>query len=74
MSINSNDKDSGSALRSATALLEQELERLKAELEVIQAGNHPQRRTMIIDHVNRIDERQDALDKLRVSETQSGPR
>jgi len=65
MSINSKDKISGSGVGSAAALWEQEIERLKEQLELIKAGAHPQRRAMIADHVSRIDERQDALDKLR---------
>jgi len=41
---------------------------------VIKAGSHPRRRAMIIDHVSRIDERQDALDKLRASDARSKER
>ena len=71
MSISSKDKDPGSGVTSAIALWEREIERLKEQLEVIKAGEHPQRRAMISDHVSRIDERQDALDRLRGSEEQS---
>ena len=70
MSINSKDKTLGSGIESAIALWEREIARLKEQLEVIKAGEHPQRRAMIVDHVSRIDERQDALDRLRGSEEQ----
>lgn len=55
------------AVLQMAALMEAELERLKAELAVIRAGSHPQRQTLIRDRVARIDEREDALADLRLS-------
>jgi len=69
MPSNSNDQLPGPGLEPAIVLCEQEIERLKAQLEVIKAGEHPRRRAMISDHVSRIDERQDALEKLQASVT-----
>ena len=73
MPTDANDETPGSGLNSAIALWEREIERLKLQLEVIKASDDPQRRTMIIDYVSRIDERQDALDKLRVAAPPSEP-
>ena len=54
-------------LQAAIRLCEQELLRLQEELEVIRSSDHPERRTLILGHVNRIDERQDALEELRAA-------
>ena len=54
-------------LQAAIRLCEQELLRLQEELEVIRSSDHPERRMLILGHVNRIDERQDALEALRAS-------
>jgi len=46
------------------ALMEAELERLKANLELIRASDAPNRRALIKQHVTRIDERYNALQDL----------
>ena len=46
------------------ALMEAELERLKVNLEAIRASEAPNRRTLIKQHVSRIDERYNALQDL----------
>ncbi len=48
-------------------LMEQEIARLQEELELIRAGDHPQRRALILDRVSRIDERQSALEQLQAA-------
>lgn len=65
MPSDTNESAAGAALLAAKRLAERELERLKEELEVVKAGTHPRRRSLIIDYVERIDERQDALEKLQ---------
>jgi len=67
MPSDTNESAPGSALLTAKKLAERELERLKEELEVVKAGTHPRRRSLIIGYVKRIDERQDALEKLEGS-------
>jgi hypothetical protein len=47
-------------------LLEREIERLKESLEVYRATPHPQRGEIIRWHVRTLDERQDALERLRL--------
>jgi len=46
-------------------LMENEVERLKANLELIRASDAPNRRALIKQHVDWIDERSDALEDLR---------
>lgn len=58
------DDAHGAGLRQMIQLMEREIRRLQEELETIKASNHPQRRTLILDRVQRIDERQTALDGL----------
>ena len=53
------------ANREMVRLMEAEIERLQAELAAVRAGTHPQRRTLIVDRVQRLDERQDALARLQ---------
>jgi len=67
MSTDSKNQPTAPGLASAIALCAEEIERLKVELELIRSGDHPERRAMMIDRVTRIDERQDALDKMRAS-------
>ena len=47
-------------------LLEKEIERLKVSLEHYQLSEHPERRELIRWHVHALDERQDALEDLKV--------
>ncbi len=61
------DSQFSGGLQAAIRLCEQELLRLQEELEVIRSSDHPERRTLILGHVNRIDERQDALEALRAA-------
>lgn len=53
-------------------LLEEEIARLREELALVRAGDHPQRRTLIVDRVARLDERQDALARLEALITDAG--
>lgn len=54
----------GAGIQQMIGLMEAEIERLKVSLELARAGGAPNRRELIMHHVSRIDERQDALDKL----------
>lgn len=54
-------------MRQMVGLLEAEIARLQEELVAVRAGNHEQRRTMIVDRVARLDERQEALSQLQAS-------
>lgn len=54
----------GPATQQMIELMEAEIERLKVALELARSGHAPNRRSLIKHHVSRIDERQDALEKL----------
>jgi len=54
----------GAGMVRMVALMEAELERLKANLELIRASDAPNRRALIKQHVTRIDERYNALQDL----------
>jgi len=51
-------------LDSAIELLQEELERLTVALETCRRLDHPRRTELVRWHVRRVDQRQDALDKL----------
>lgn len=51
-------------LDDAVELLERELERLKATLETCRRLDHPRRDELVRTLVHRLDERQDALERL----------
>jgi len=53
-------------LDSAIELLQEELERLTVALETCRRLDHPRRTELVRWHVRRVDQRQDALDKLQV--------
>lgn len=55
----------GAGIQQMIGLMEAEIERLKVSLELARAGGAPNQRELIKHHVSRIDERQEALDKLR---------
>jgi len=54
----------GAGMAHMVALMEAELERLQANLELIRASDAPNRRALIRQHVTRIDERYNALQDL----------
>ncbi|MFU8816828.1 MAG: hypothetical protein ACNA7W_15885 [Pseudomonadales bacterium] len=47
-------------------LLEREIQRLKESLETYRLSRHPNRGDIIRWHVRTLDERQDALERLRI--------
>jgi len=47
-------------------LLEREIQRLKESLDTYRLSGHPQRGDIIRWHIRTLDERQDALERLRV--------
>jgi hypothetical protein len=53
------------SLDDAIELLEREVERLRASLEVYRQLEHPQRADIIRWHIKTLDRRQDALEQLR---------
>jgi len=53
-------------------LLEREIERLKASLELFRLSEHPERQVIIRLHVRALDERQDALDEMKRLLTNAG--
>jgi hypothetical protein len=53
------------SLDDVVRLLEREIERLKASLEVFRLSAHPQRQDIIRWHVRALDDRQDALDDMK---------
>lgn len=65
---------SGAGTEQMIRLMKAEIERLKANLALARVSDAPNRRTLIKQHVARIDERQDALESLQAlrSEASSG--
>ena len=63
------------SLDDVIVLLEREVERLKASLETIRLSAHPDRNALIRWHVQQLDERQDALERmlLLIGATQPRP-
>lgn len=55
----------GAGTAQMVALMTAELERLKVNLERVRSSDAPNRRALIKAHVERIDERQDALASLQ---------
>lgn len=55
----------GPATHQMLGLLEDEIARLQQELAAVRAGDHEQRRVLIVNLVARLDERQDALGRLQ---------
>ena len=53
------------SLDDVVRLLEREIERLKASLEVFRLSDHPQRQDIIRWHIRALDDRQDALDDMK---------
>lgn len=53
------------SLDDVIALLEREIERLKTSLDTYRLSSHPNRAEIIRWHVGALDERQDALERLR---------
>jgi hypothetical protein len=53
------------SLDDVVRLLEREIERLKASLEVFRLSEHPQRADIIRWHIRALDDRQDALDDMK---------
>ena len=53
------------SIHDVIALLESEIERLKASLDLVRGGAHPDRRALLREHVAALDERQDALEELK---------
>ena len=53
------------SLDDVVRLLEREIERLKASLEVFRSSTHPQRQDIIRWHIRALDDRQDALDDMK---------
>lgn len=53
------------SLDDVISLLEREIRRLKESLETYRLSRHPNRNQIIRWHVRTLDERQDALDRLR---------
>lgn len=53
------------SLDDVVSLLEREIRRLKESLETYRLSNHPNRNEIIRWHVRTLDERQDALERLR---------
>jgi uncharacterized membrane protein YgaE (UPF0421/DUF939 family) len=53
------------SLDDVISLLEREIRRLKESLETYRLSNHPNRNEIIRWHVRTLDERQDALERLR---------
>ncbi len=54
------------SLDDVIVLLEREIERLKESLETIRLSTHPDRNTLIRWHIQTLDERQDALEQMKV--------
>ena len=54
------------SLDDVIVLLEREIERLKSSLETIRLTAHPDRNALIRWHVQQLDERQDALERMLV--------
>ena len=54
------------SLDDVISLLEREIRRLKESLETYRLSKHPNRNEIIRWHVRTLDERQDALERLRV--------
>ena len=61
----------GAGAAQMMALMVAELDRLKANLELIRSSDAPNRRALIKAHVERIDERQDALASLQALQNES---
>lgn len=61
--VSSDDLDL--SLDDMITLIEREIERLKASLEMYRLLDHPQKEQLIIRHVQALDERQDRLDELK---------
>lgn len=53
------------SLDDVISLLELEIRRLKESLETYRLSNHPKRNEIIRWHVHTLDERQDALERVR---------
>ena len=53
------------SLDDVVSLLEREIRRLQESLETYRLSNHPSRNEIIRWHVRTLDERQDALERLR---------
>lgn len=53
------------SLDDVVSLLEREIRRLKESLETYRLSRHPRRNEIIRWHVRTLDERQDALERLR---------
>jgi len=54
-----------SSLDDVILLLEREVERLKESLEVYRLSQHPERHRIVRWHIQALDERQDALEKMK---------
>lgn len=54
------------SLDDVIALLEREIRRLRESLETYRLSDHPDRQEIIRWHVRTLDERQDALEELRI--------
>ena len=59
------DGQVNNSLDDVIALLEREIERLQVSLETIRLSNHPERAALIRWHIRTLDERQDALDRMK---------
>ena len=70
--IGADQAQPGAGTQQMIELMEAEIERLKVALELARAGSSPNRRAMIKNHVSRIDERQDALEKLQTLQRPAG--
>lgn len=53
------------SLEDVVALLQREIERLQRSLETYRLSDHPNRGEIVRWHVRALDERQDALERLR---------
>lgn len=54
------------SLDDVISLLEREIRRLKESLETYRLSNHPNRSEIVRWHVRTLDEREDALERLRL--------
>jgi len=59
------DEQINNSLDDVIALLEREIERLQVSLETIRLSDHPERTALIRWHIRSLDERQDALDRMK---------
>jgi hypothetical protein len=61
------------SLDDVIVLLEREIERLQASLETIRLSNHADRAALIRWHIGALDERQDALDRMKAMLSATAP-